>query len=107
MGIPTLQDQIDGANAYEALFVAALFEQWAHKVADAARIQHGERVLDVACGTGILAREVSKRTGSTGHVAGVDPGPGMIAVARQRNAFCGQSWRASRSSTRIANWRFA
>lgn len=83
MGIPTRQDQIDGANAYEALFVAALFEQWAHKVADAAQIQQGRRVLDVACGTGILAREVSKRVGSTGHVAGVDPGPGMIAVARQ------------------------
>lgn len=76
-----LQAQIDAANAYEALFVPALFGQWAPKVADAARIQPDERVLDVACGTGILAREIMARIGAGGHVAGVDPSAGMIAVA--------------------------
>ncbi|MBA4158924.1 MAG: methyltransferase domain-containing protein [Gemmatimonadetes bacterium] len=83
MSEPTLQAQIDAANAYEALFVPALFGQWAPKVADAARIQPGQRVLDVACGTGILAREVTSRMASSGHVAGIDPSPGMIAVAKQ------------------------
>ncbi len=83
MSEPTLQAQIDAANAYEALFVPALFGQWAPKVADAAQIQPGQRVLDVACGTGILAREVTSRMGSSGHVAGIDPSPGMIAVAKQ------------------------
>lgn len=83
MSDPRLQAQIDAANAYEALFVPALFGQWARKVADAAQIQPGQRVLDVACGTGILAREVSSRVGSTGRVAGIDPSPGMIAVANQ------------------------
>ena len=78
-----LQAQIDAANAYEALFVPALFGQWAPKVADAARIQPGQRVLDVACGTGILAREIASRIESMGHIAGIDPGPGMIAVAEQ------------------------
>jgi SAM-dependent methyltransferase len=38
-------------------------------------------VLDVACGTGILAREASSRVGPHGSVAGVDPNPGMLAVA--------------------------
>jgi len=76
-----LQAQIDAGNAYEALFVPALFGQWAPKVADAARIQPDERVLDVACGTGILAREIASRVGARGHVAGIDPSPGMIAVA--------------------------
>jgi SAM-dependent methyltransferase len=78
-----LQAQIDAANAYETLFVPALFGQWAPKVADAAQIQPGQRALDVACGTGILAREVASRTGPTGYVAGLDPNPGMLAVAKQ------------------------
>lgn len=76
-----LQTQIDAANAYEALFVSALFEQWAPKVADAAQIKAGQSVLDVACGTGVLAREVTARLGSGAKVVGVDPNPGMITVA--------------------------
>jgi SAM-dependent methyltransferase len=79
----TLHAQIEAANAYETLFVPALFGQWAPIVADAARIQPGQRVLDIACGTGVLAREVALRTGSTGFVAALDPSPGMLAVARQ------------------------
>ena len=80
--VPQLQAQIDAANAYEAMFVPALFGQWAIKVADAAQVKPGQRVLDVACGTGILAREVVSRTGPAGFVAGVDPVPGMLAVAK-------------------------
>ena len=81
MNEPTPQALIDAANAYEALFVPALFGQWATKVADAA-IEPGQRVLDVACGTG-FRREVSLRTGSTGAVTGIDASPGMVAVAKQ------------------------
>lgn len=83
MSEPTLQAQIAAANAYEALFVPALFGQWAPKVADAAQVQPGQRVLDVACGTGVLAREIALRTGSAARVAGIDPSPGMLAVAKQ------------------------
>lgn len=81
MNVQTLQAQVDAARAYETLFVPALFGQWAPKVADAAQIQTGQRVLDVACGTGILARSVHSRTGRSGYVAGLDPSPGMLAVA--------------------------
>lgn len=80
---PRLQAQIDAAHAYEALFVPALFGQWASKVADAAQIRPGQRVLDVGCGTGILARQVASRAGSAGRVAAIDPSAGMLAVARQ------------------------
>ncbi|MDF0666219.1 MAG: methyltransferase domain-containing protein [Nitrospira sp.] len=79
----SLQAQIEAANSYEALFVPALFGQWAPKSADAVHIKPGQRVLDVACGTGILAREAASRVGSTGYVVGIDSNPGMVAVARQ------------------------
>ncbi len=78
-----LQDQIAAAKAYEELHVPALFQQWTDRVLDAARIIPDQRVLDVACGTGVLARAAIKRVGSAGMVAGIDPGPGMLAVAKQ------------------------
>ncbi len=83
MSAATPQAQIDAAKAYEALFVPALFEQWARKIAELVHIQPGERVLDVACGTGILAREVAARIGSRGQIVGVDASPGMVAVAKE------------------------
>ena len=83
MSEPSLQARVDAAKAYEALFVPALFAPWARKVADAARIAPHHSVLDVACGTGVLAREIHSRTGAKGSVAGLDPNPGMLAVARE------------------------
>jgi SAM-dependent methyltransferase len=78
-----LQAQIDAAKAYETLFVPALFGQWANKLLDAAQVQAGQRVLDVACGTGVVARAAITRVGPNGQVAGIDPNPGMVAVAKQ------------------------
>lgn len=83
MNEPNLNEQIAGARAYEALHVPALFEQWCPRVLDAAGVSGGDRVLDVACGTGVLAREAAVRVGPAGSVAGVDPGRGMLAVARE------------------------
>jgi SAM-dependent methyltransferase len=80
---PAGGELIDAAKAYEALFVPALFRQWAAKVADAAALRTGQRVLDVACGTGVLAREAAARVGAAGRVVGIDPNPGMLAVAAQ------------------------
>jgi SAM-dependent methyltransferase len=73
---------IDAATTYETLFVPALFGQWVPMVADAANIKTGGRVLDIACGTGVLAREAAARVGPSGRVAGIDPHAGMLAVAR-------------------------
>jgi SAM-dependent methyltransferase len=78
-----LQAQIDAANAYEALMVPALFRRKASDVADAAKIAAGQRVLDVACGTGILSREAASRVGPGGFVAGLDRNAGMLHVAKQ------------------------
>ncbi|MEQ8330393.1 MAG: methyltransferase domain-containing protein [Longimicrobiales bacterium] len=76
-----LQAEIDGAAAYEALHVPALFEEWTPRVLDAAEVGRGHRVLDVACGTGVLARAAAARTGEGGSITGVDPNPGMLTVA--------------------------
>lgn len=83
MSASILQAEIDAASAYEALMVPALFGEWAAKVADAAHLGPGQRVLDVACGTGILAREAKMRTRPDGFVVGLDPSRGMLEVARK------------------------
>jgi ubiquinone/menaquinone biosynthesis C-methylase UbiE len=77
------EEEIAAASAYEELHVPALFEQWADRVLDSARVGDGDRVLDVACGTGILARKAAARVGSDGCIAGVDPNPGMLVVAER------------------------
>ena len=77
--------QVQGSAAaiYQELFVPALFGQWAPRVADAAGIAGGgQRVLDVACGTGVLAREAAARVGP-GSVVGLDRNPVMLEEARR------------------------
>jgi ubiquinone/menaquinone biosynthesis C-methylase UbiE len=53
----------------------------ASPVADAAGIGTGDNVLDVGCGTGVLAREALRRVGLEGQVVGLDRNEGMLAVA--------------------------
>ncbi|MGH9318922.1 MAG: class I SAM-dependent methyltransferase [Vicinamibacteria bacterium] len=67
---------------YERYFVPAIGAPLADDLIDIAELRPGERVLDVACGTGIVARLASQRVGATGTVAGLDVNPGMLAVAR-------------------------
>ncbi|MDH3645150.1 MAG: class I SAM-dependent methyltransferase [Gammaproteobacteria bacterium] len=75
------QEEIAAATAYEDLHVPAIFRQWAPRVLEAAQLQTGQRVLDVACGTGVLAREAAVLLGDEGSVTGLDASPGMLAVA--------------------------
>lgn len=71
------------ARIYEDLFVPAEFASWAPRVAAAAKIGPGDRVLDVACGTGVLARHVAGIVEDARRVAGIDPSANMLAIARE------------------------
>jgi SAM-dependent methyltransferase len=77
------QVSASAAEVYDAFFVPALFEQWTGVMLDAADVRLGHRVLDVGCGTGVLARAADGRVEAHGHVAGLDPNDGMLAVARR------------------------
>lgn len=73
----------NAAEIYEEYFAPAIFAGWAPRVADAAGISAGDRVLDVACGTGVVTRECVTRAGSAGKVIGLDLNEGMLTVARR------------------------
>lgn len=67
---------------YERFFVPSIGEPLAKDLIRKAGLRRGERVLDVACGTGIIARLALKEVGAEGTVTGLDINPGMLAVAR-------------------------
>jgi len=70
------------AEYYESYMVPTLFGPWTSHVIQTANPQPGEHVLDVACGTGIVARSVAPYLGAKGRVVGLDLKPNMLAVAR-------------------------
>lgn len=80
--------QVSGsaAEVYDRFFLPALFEEWTGKMVAAADLRPGQRVLDVACGTGVLTTAAARRVGPQGFVAGLDINPGMLAVARSKDA---------------------
>jgi ubiquinone/menaquinone biosynthesis C-methylase UbiE len=77
------QWQIAGnaAETYEHALVPAVFAPWAPLVVALADPRPGDRVLDIACGTGVVTRLAAQQVGRTGNVIGLDLNPGMLAFA--------------------------
>jgi ubiquinone/menaquinone biosynthesis C-methylase UbiE len=70
------------AENYQRFFVPSIGGPVADDLIEIAALRPGQRVLDVACGTGVVTRLAAERVGPAGAVAGLDVNPGMLAVAR-------------------------
>ena len=81
-----------GAENYERHFVPAIARPVSVDLLGAAALQPGERVLDVACGTGLIARLADERVGSAGSVVGLDISPDMIGVAKAASGDSAIDW---------------
>lgn len=69
-------------ESYERFFVPAIALPVAKSLIRTAALRPGERVLDVGCGTGVVARLAAEQVGRDGTAAGLDAHPGMLSVAR-------------------------
>jgi ubiquinone/menaquinone biosynthesis C-methylase UbiE len=76
---------------YERCLVQPLFRPWAELIVKRMELTVNDRLLDIACGTGIVARLARQRTGPESYVVGVDINPRMLAVARALEP--GVNWR--------------
>ena len=76
------QQSGNAAENYERYFVPTIGRPFAAALIDAAGLQPGGRVLDVACGTGVVTRLAAERVGPDGALGGLDINPAMLAVAR-------------------------
>ena len=72
----------DAAKAREQYAVRYFMAPWAPVLVAAAALQPGERVLDLACGSGLVARVAAPHVGPTGRVTGLDINRSMLDVAR-------------------------
>jgi ubiquinone/menaquinone biosynthesis C-methylase UbiE len=70
------------AEVYEREMVPAIFARWAPDLVAQVEVEPGQRVLDVACGTGVVTRLLADRVGPRGRVVGLDLNPVMLAAAR-------------------------
>jgi ubiquinone/menaquinone biosynthesis C-methylase UbiE len=85
----------DAAEFYER-YVKLVMEPWVRRLVDVAALQPAEHILDVACGTGFVARLAAQRLGANGRVVGIDLNAKMIEAARaasDRDASTTIEWR--------------
>src|SRR4051795_10439765 len=85
---PQVQAMFDRiASVYDlmnSVMTAGMHHRWRSRAADLAAVGPGDRVLDVASGTGDLAIELARRVGPSGEVIGSDFSEGMLVFARRK-----------------------
>jgi ubiquinone/menaquinone biosynthesis C-methylase UbiE len=86
------QWQLEGgaAELYERHLVPTVTARWATDLVERVNLGRGERALDIACGTGVVARAAAERVGRAGYVAGIDVNTEMVAVALASQAGFGR-----------------
>ena len=89
---PTTGRVLHGAGLYD--FLAFLFtrgreRQLRERMIELGRLDSGDTVLDIGCGTGTLAIAAKKRVGAAGAVFGIDASPAMVAKANRKSARAG------------------
>ncbi|MFU2210185.1 methyltransferase domain-containing protein [Solidesulfovibrio sp. C21] len=72
-----------GPEAYERYIVPAWMGRWAEALVAAGAVGAGDRVLDVACGTGVVARKAARLVGPKGRLTGVDFNEDMVRAAKR------------------------
>jgi ubiquinone/menaquinone biosynthesis C-methylase UbiE len=77
------QMKTDGPEIYEKYIVPTWMADWAPDLIGAGGVVPGSRVLDVACGTGIVARKAAGLVGPGGRIAAIDLTEGILRVARE------------------------
>jgi ubiquinone/menaquinone biosynthesis C-methylase UbiE len=89
------QVDVDAAGAYQRFLVPAVTGPWAEVLVERVSLRPGERVLDVACGTGAVARLAAARVGAQGHVTALDINPRMLEVGESLPPVAGAAidWR--------------
>jgi SAM-dependent methyltransferase len=76
---------------YQEKFVPGLFAPWSSQTIAAADIGSGDHVLDIACGSGVVTRDIAAITGADRPPVGLDLSRGMLAVAHSLEP--GIDWR--------------
>jgi len=94
---PYAMNQPSFAEMYERHLVGPLFRPWAEVLLDRVQLGAGDRLLDLACGTGIVARLARDRLGDTGRIVGADLSPLMLSVAR--TVAPGIEWREANAAS--------
>src|SRR5262245_59918187 len=81
-GGPSWQLEGNAPLAYDTHIVDVFLQDYSRRLVEVAAIKPGDRVLDVACGTGVVTRLAANKVGSAGQVVGFDLNAGMVTRAR-------------------------
>ena len=83
------QLDFEAARCYQQFLVPVLLQPWGARLVERAMLSPSSRVLDLACGTGVIARLAAKKIGAGGQVVGVDLNPAMLSVAETLGSVSG------------------